>query len=172
MSEYTPTADAAYPEFTPTTEQVRSTYAHDPEAEYRDPVGFPSMQRENLRAFDRWLAAHDAEVRAEAESDPAKDERLVRYIAMATPLGYQSALTVVQQMTLMIQAETEARRAGVVAEEPEWEYGVMSRHGLFAPADNLAHALSMSARDVRYEGWDVVYHHKAGPWVPVEQGEV
>ncbi|KQQ65063.1 hypothetical protein [Microbacterium sp. Leaf320] len=50
-----------YPEFTPTTEQVRSAYAHDPEAEYRDPVGFPAMQRENLRAFDRWLAAHDAE---------------------------------------------------------------------------------------------------------------
>ena len=56
-------------EFTPTTEQVRSAYAHDPEAEYRDPVGFPAMQRENLRAFDRWLAAHDAEVRGGVVSE-------------------------------------------------------------------------------------------------------
>lgn len=40
-----------YPEFTPTTEQVRSAYAHDPEAEYRDPVGFPPMAvRAALRA--------------------------------------------------------------------------------------------------------------------------
>lgn len=58
--------------------------------------------------FDRWLAAHDAEVRA--ESDPAKDERLARYMAMVTPLGYHSALTVVQEMTKLIQAETAARQ--------------------------------------------------------------
>lgn len=100
-------------EYTPTTENVRSVFAH----------GGAGQTTERRRAmFNLWLAAHDAEVWAEAESDPAKDERLVRYIAMATPLGYQSALTVVQQMTLMIQAETDARRAGVVAEEPEWEY--------------------------------------------------
>ena len=66
-----------YPEFTPTTEQVRSAYAHDPEAEYRDPVGFPAMQRENLRAFDRWLAAHDAQKRAEWEAERDKPDPCV-----------------------------------------------------------------------------------------------
>lgn len=54
------------PDFTPTTEQVRAAYAHDPEGEYRDPVGFPAMRQENLQAFDRRLAAHDAEVSKEA----------------------------------------------------------------------------------------------------------
>lgn len=73
-----------YPEFTPTTEQVRSTYAHDPEAEYRDPVGFPSMQRENLRAFDRWLAAHDAEVQAQVVAEEPEWEVGVSY---STPSG-------------------------------------------------------------------------------------
>lgn len=56
-----------YPEFTPTTEQVRSAYAHDPEGEYLDPVGFPAMQKENLRAFDRWLQ----KVRAKSFEDAA-----------------------------------------------------------------------------------------------------
>lgn len=117
--------------------------------------------------FDAWLAAHDAEVRADAESDPAKDERLVRYIAMATPLGYQSALTVVQQMTLMIQAETEARRAGVVAEEPEWEYTRQAEaNGWAGPA---AYRDEAHASDGLMPGWRVVRRRKAGPWVPVKQ---
>lgn len=41
---------------------------------------------------------------------PEKDERLARYMAMATPLGYQSALTVVQEMTKLLAAEDIARR--------------------------------------------------------------
>lgn len=53
-----------YPEFTPRTDQVREAFAYDPEAEYRDPIGYPAMLNENRRVFDRWLAAHDAEVRA------------------------------------------------------------------------------------------------------------
>lgn len=101
-------------EYTPTTKDVREVWIYVQDITHDEGEDFHGAE------FDRWLAAHDAEVRAEVESDPAKDERLVRYIAMATPLGYQSALTVVQQMTLMIQAETEARRAGVVAKEPEW----------------------------------------------------
>lgn len=51
-------------QFTPTTEQVRDGYAHDPESEYRDPL--TNHTNNNKRAFDRWLAAHDAEVKAEA----------------------------------------------------------------------------------------------------------
>lgn len=84
--------------YTPSTEAIRVRYAS-------------IVPNFDLAAaeFDRWLAAHDAEVRAEAEGDPAKDERLVRYMAMATPMGYQSALTVVQQMTALIDAETRAK---------------------------------------------------------------
>lgn len=92
-------------EYTPTTEEIR---------EYVETGGEPrpwvelddtekALEKARSEAFDRWLAAHDAEVRASVESDPAKDERLVRYMAMVTPLGYQSALSVVQQMTLMIR---------------------------------------------------------------------
>jgi hypothetical protein len=51
-------------EYTPTTEQVRDGYACDPEAEYRDPVGYGSYEQDLRRAFDRWLADHDREVAA------------------------------------------------------------------------------------------------------------
>ena len=141
-------------EYTPNTREVReyiraadSVTAHmfSPDAIYA------------VEAFDRWLAAHDAEVRAEAESDPAKDERLVRYMAMVTPLGYQSALSVVQQMTLMIQAETGARRAGVVTEEPDWEYGyeliesdtrdVLTRSGAFESFEAAQHWAQKAHKD-------------------------
>lgn len=50
--------------YTPTTEQVRYGFAVDPEAEYRDPLTNHTLHGE--RAFDRWLSAHDAEVKAAA----------------------------------------------------------------------------------------------------------
>ncbi|KTR79138.1 hypothetical protein NS234_01850 [Microbacterium oxydans] len=134
---------------------------------------------DSVEAFDRWLAAHDAEVRAEAQSDPAEDERLVRYMAMATPLGYQAALSVVQQMTLMIQAETEARRAGVVTEEPEWEY---SWAGTDDEGDDWVMDDAFDTRGaaetyvtrpigrwVNTDNGTLVRRRKAGPWVPVKQ---
>jgi DNA-directed RNA polymerase subunit RPC12/RpoP len=103
-------------EHTPTLNHLR--------AEYLDlctkRFGYSTQYAEE---WDRALAAHDAEVVAEFESDPAKDERLVRYMAMVTPLGYQSALTVVQEMTKLLATE-EIARASIVAEEPEaraWE---------------------------------------------------
>lgn len=106
-------------DYTPTIGELRTEYASWPKTQ----AGRDAKAAE----FDRALAAHDAEARAGVESDPAKDERLVRYMSMVTPLGYQSALTVVQQMTLMIQAETEARRAGVVAEEPSEQIKALLR---------------------------------------------
>lgn len=71
-----------------------------------------NLHRAHLEQIE---AAHDAEVRAEFESDPANDERVVRYLAMATPLGYQSALTVVEQMTQLMDAQ--ARLNQLAAEE-------------------------------------------------------
>jgi hypothetical protein len=50
----------------PTTEQVRTAYAIDSEDEYRDPINAPANRRANERYFDRWLAAHDAQVAAHA----------------------------------------------------------------------------------------------------------
>lgn len=46
-------------EYTPTTEQVESAYAYDPEYEYRHPDN-PGYHLENRRAFRRWLAAEKA----------------------------------------------------------------------------------------------------------------
>lgn len=54
---------------------------------------------------------------------PEQDDRLVRYMAMATPLGYQSALTVVQEMTKLLRAEAfSAERDRRVAERA-WDEG-------------------------------------------------
>jgi hypothetical protein len=47
--------------FTPTTDQVCNGYAHDPEAEYHDPIGYGNEVRRNKAAFNRWLAAERAE---------------------------------------------------------------------------------------------------------------
>jgi hypothetical protein len=104
--------------YVPTTEQIRTEWA------LSNPGGSPSTIMHAEAAFDRWLAAHDAAKRTEWEAEASKDERLVRYMAMATPLGYQSALTVVQEMTKMLAAEDIARRDGLAEQgETEWEYG-------------------------------------------------
>lgn len=69
----------------------------------------------NAGAFEKWPQGWIKEARAalavfEKAHAPEKDERLARYMAMATPLGYQSALTVVQEMTKLLAAEDIARR--------------------------------------------------------------
>lgn len=46
--------------YTPTTDEVRASYAVDG-------IGAPSLA--NGHRFDRWLAAHDAEVRAQARRE-------------------------------------------------------------------------------------------------------
>src|SRR5690606_22917367 len=48
----------------PTDTQVRDGFRYDPEAEYRDPI--TPHHEINGRAFDRWLAKHDAGVAAKA----------------------------------------------------------------------------------------------------------
>lgn len=51
--------------YTPMTEEVRGDYAH-----FQCPVGLPDCTdvfRVALAEFDRWLAAHDAEVAAKAK---------------------------------------------------------------------------------------------------------
>lgn len=52
---------------------------------------------------------------------PEQDERLVRYMAMATPLGYQSALTVVQEMTKMLATERLSAEHDRQVAERAWD---------------------------------------------------
>lgn len=65
-------------------------------------------------------------------------------------------------------------RAGVVAEEPEWEYGIRDE-GANEPFTD--HYDSIDAMSEEFDGFlaqkgeEVARRRKAGPWVPVEQGE-
>ena len=56
-----PRVYAIRPEFIPTTKQVRDGYAEDPEGDYHNPISAPANFLSLQRAFDRWLAQHDAE---------------------------------------------------------------------------------------------------------------
>ena len=60
-------------QWTPTTDQVRSFYAHDSEDEYHDPIAYPSHVRSAEQAFDRWLAQVQREAKAEALREAAAE---------------------------------------------------------------------------------------------------
>ena len=60
-------------QWTPTTDQVRSFYAHDSEDEYHDPIGYPSHVRSAEQAFDRWLAQVQREANVQALREAARD---------------------------------------------------------------------------------------------------
>ena len=60
-------------QWTPTTDQVRSFYAHDSEDEYHDPIAYPSHVRSAEQAFDRWLAQVRREAKIEALREVARD---------------------------------------------------------------------------------------------------
>lgn len=82
---------------------------------------------------------------------------------------------------------SEKLAAGVVAEEPEWEYGyeliesdtrdVLTRSGAFESEEAAQHWARKgheAESDPDYPALDVliVRRRKAGPWVPVKQEEV
>lgn len=60
--------------YTPTTEEVRDWYGHRNRATHQ-PVGefYKIMLTGAVAEFDRWLAAHDREVAANALRDAAED---------------------------------------------------------------------------------------------------
>ena len=63
-------------EYTPTTEEVRGDYAN-----FQLPArggDFRSEYAEGVADFNRWLAAHDAEVRAEWEAEHRVTYRVIR----------------------------------------------------------------------------------------------
>ncbi|WP_431863007.1 hypothetical protein [Microbacterium algeriense] len=64
-----------------------------------------------------------------------------------------------------------SQAACVVAEEPEWEYGIRPEDddvplGV-SPMPTLEAALTRA--DNIYGGWVIVRRRKAGPWVPAKQ---
>ncbi len=65
-------------QWTPTTDQVRSFYAHDSEDEYHDPIAYPSHVRSAEQAFDRWLAQVRREAKIEALREAADAALAVR----------------------------------------------------------------------------------------------
>lgn len=83
--------------------------------------------------------------------------------------GYESTTI---GITAALEAADALIAAGVVAEEPEWEYGVR------ATGDNepfTDHYDSLDAMSEEFDGrvvWNVdeeiVRRRKAGPWVPVK----
>lgn len=77
-------------DYTPTTEDIRTAWTHGYHGD-----NYPGAEATDAE-FDRWLAAHDAEVRQGGDYHE----------------GFEEGLKVGR-------AEV---RAGVVAEEPEWEY--------------------------------------------------
>lgn len=97
-------------EYQPLTEEEAILRACD-WSDYRKSYGTSANPADIKREHNLYKAGWDAGRRSERD-DPSKDERLVRYMAMATPLGYQSALAVVQQMTELINAENRARSIG------------------------------------------------------------
>lgn len=120
-------------DYTPTTEEVRDYIR----AADRVTAHMFAAGADSIEAFDRWLAAHDAEV-----------------------------------------------RAGFVAEEPEWEYGVRlhprgrvdsgTNTALYVPPTTphitMERAVEMAQLNPRYRA---TFHRrrKAGPWVPVKHDD-
>lgn len=110
-------------ESTPTTEEVRDYIR----AADRVTAHMFAGSADSVEAFDRWLAVHDAEV-----------------------------------------------RAGVVAEESEWEYGISSGHG---SVNYVGTREYVDARVQSFEkagaplcdGEQIVRRRKVGLWVPVKQ---
>jgi len=96
-------------EYTPTTEEVRNGFSRSRQ--------MPQFQSPALQSdFDRWLAAHDAEVRAvERERAALHAEEGYRY--------EENCDDIAKRIRSGEPAEISAR-PGVVAEEPEWEIGV------------------------------------------------
>ena len=58
-------------DYTPTTEEVRDGYELNASDLCRQPLG----HRDHYAEFDRWLAEHDRQVKAEAWAEGVKSER-------------------------------------------------------------------------------------------------
>lgn len=149
MSDYTPNAD-----------QIRAVFmggaANEAQGERRG------------ESFDRWLAAHDAEVRAEADalrSTIAQAQARFRQYASQEAPTYDQEVDALLDISRILS--TAAVRASVVAEEPEWEYGI----ALFGEMDDVQPwpTEERALRELQDAEDILIRRRKAGPWVPVKQ---
>lgn len=156
------------------TAKIREAFIHDGgEAEYYDPInGAREHRRFAGEAFDRWLAAHDAEVRAtereraalHAEEGYRLEERCDD-IAKRIRSGYPAEI---------------AARPGVVAQEPEgrrwFSAAYRAQNGNIIPigdetvlAEYAQKTVDEFAREDD-EGPDYFLASRIDmPWVPVKQ---
>lgn len=143
-------------DYTPTTETVRERFAD----------GFPRAGYiQALEDFDRWLAAHDAEVRAAALREAAEFIQPWNYDRPDdwTEIARSEAAS----------ADTLRTLAGVAAEEPEWEYGVALAGG--NPDGYIYRWPTLEAAEALAElnpAYKPSYYRrvKAGPWEPLPEG--
>lgn len=123
-------------DYTPTTDDVREAYSREVEG--------PLPTFSGSHEFDRWLAAHDAE------------------IARAAML-----------MLVAEQANGREVRPGLVAEEPEWEYGwhTGSTVSLIGRRDQVEEWLAVRGWKLGEGDWGsrVMRRRVAGSWMPAEQ---
>lgn len=109
-----------------------------------------------------WLAAHDAEVRAEAWAVGAK--------AMMRAIGdtYGTLTFIAPHNPFRADAEVQA---GVVAEQPEWEYGI--EH---VEVDGWVERVAHRSREAAVHdystcgmGCTLIRRRGDGPWAPAKE---
>lgn len=161
-------------EYTPTTKDVREVWIYAQDITHDEGEDFHGAE------FDRWLAAHDAEVLRAAAVEL---EHSIHHLDPAHPseLSFINC-TRIDAKLLRERADRTEARAGVVAEEPEWEYGyeliesdtrdVLSRGWPFGTAERAGEKATKRAAeefDPEYPPLipQVVRRSKCGPWLAV-----
>ena len=90
-------------QWTPTTDQVRSFYAHDSEDEYHDPIAYPSHVRSAEQAFDRWLEQVKREAKVQALREAAEccgENQMIREGDVKELFSIQSARMETEKLLL------------------------------------------------------------------------
>lgn len=129
-------------EYVPTTEEIAGWWAHkgdSPASPY-----YASKLTKRAKEFDRWLATHDAEKRAEWEAEAERHN--------------------VQLLREAVKREALAEQG-----ETEWEYGLMA-DGDDEPWSDYSADLDwlISEAGSSISSTDrAVRRRKAGPWEPV-----
>jgi len=147
-------------EHTPTTEEIRTRATRS--------TTYPQFESPTLREdWDRWLAAHDAEERGRAFAEAAG-------VARNYDTGYDTTAATIAEAL----ADAAAAR-GVLAEEPEWEYGwnwlshPYTEAKSFSPQGDEQSRADFAEKTGRQISPVQVYRRTpavpAGPWVPVKQ---
>lgn len=135
-------------DYTPPTDDVRNHYAYG--------CGPEHTWAESREDFDRWLAAHDAEKRAEWEAEQSRAD------AVGSMSVYDDGYT----------AGVAEGRAVALAEqgEVEWEYG-LADEGAVEPYSDYSTDLDwlLDGLHPLDRGTIILRRRKAGPWVPVDE---